>query len=543
VPDELAVACEQAMARDARDRHATAEAFAEALQSWLDGSKRREQALAVVARAHAKAPEAAALRARAAALRARAAAALKDVAGWQPEEDKAGAWAQADEAAALEERAVLVELEEEALLRASLTHAPELPEAHAALAERARAAHAASEAMRASPARPEALLRQHLAALSEDHPVRRSGVAYLKGDGALTLVTDPPGAEVLLYRYEPRNRRLVEVQERVLGRTPLRSVSLRMGSYLCVLRHPERAPVRYPVFLARGEHWDGVPPEGGDPDPVRLPRREELGPDDCYVPAGWFWSGGDPRIANGLPRRRLWVEGQVFRRFPVTNQEYLSFLDALVATGREEEALRYAPREGSGKVTEPGPLLYGYDGRRFVLRPDLEGDVWDPRWPVMMVDWHGAAAYARWLAAESGRPWGLPGELAWEKAARGVDGRLFPWGDQVDPSWACTSQGHRGRPLPAPVDSHPVDQSVYGVRGLGGNISDWCADAYQLEGPPVVGGRPADGPEQPDPLANRVNRGGCWNSAPTWARTAFRIWNAPASRYANLGFRLARPYP
>jgi formylglycine-generating enzyme required for sulfatase activity/tRNA A-37 threonylcarbamoyl transferase component Bud32 len=539
--EELVEVCERAMSRSPSDRFAAGSAVAEAVQSWLDGSRRREQALAVVAAAAAKGPEAAALRAAAAALRAGAAAALKGVEGWRPEEDKAAAWAEEDEAESLEVRASLLDLAEEQLLHASLTHAPELPEAHAALAERYLREHEAAEAARGSGARPEALLRTHLAALPEGHPVRRSGFAYLQGDGALTLRTDPEGAVVELFRYEPRNRRLVAVPERALGRTPLVAVPLARGSYLCVVRHPERAPVRYPVHIGRGEHWDGVPPEGGGPQPVYLPRPGELGPDDCYVPPGWFWSGGDPMVPNTLPRRRLWVDGQVFRRFPVTNREYLRFLDALVASGREEEALRYAPRERAGTAGEQGALIYGYEDGQFRLRPDADGDVWALDWPVMMVDWYGAAGFAAWEAERTGQPWRLPGELDWEKAARGVDGRWFPWGDHVDPSWACSSQSHRRPPLPAVVDSYPVDESVYGVRGLGGNMRDWCTDGSPPDGPVAPRAR---APSAADPGgADRVLRGGSWNLAPAAARVTFRNRNASSIRYNVLGFRLARSLP
>jgi serine/threonine-protein kinase len=244
---------------------------------------------------------------------------------------------------------------------------------------------------------------------------------------------------VLLSRYELRNRRLVEVPVGRLGRTPLRAAPLPRGSYLCRLVHPERAEVRYPVHLGRGEHWDGVPPGERSPEPVRLPRVGELGPEDCLVPAEWFRSGGDPQVASGLPMRRLWCDDLVVRRFPVTHREYLTFLDDLVARGRSGEAERHQPRE-RGAGGEAGAAVYGRDvAGRFVLRPDGDGDVWDPEWPVMLVDWHGAVAYAAWEAARTGQGWRLPGELEWEKAARGMDGRYFPLGGPVRPGvglWA-----------------------------------------------------------------------------------------------------------
>jgi serine/threonine-protein kinase len=99
----------------------------------------------------------------------------------------------------------------------------------------------------------------------------------LKGDGALTLVTDPPGAEVLLHKYELQHRRLVPVFQRSLGRTPLTSVSLPRGSYLCVLKREGFHDVNYPVLIGRQEHWDGVRPGEKDSFPIELPPLGALG--------------------------------------------------------------------------------------------------------------------------------------------------------------------------------------------------------------------------------------------------------------------------
>ena len=83
-----------------------------------------------------------------------------------------------------------------------------------------------------------------------------------------------------------------------------------------------------------------------------------------------------------------------------------------------------------------GTLMYGRsETGGFVLKPDAEGDLWSPDWPVWLVDWHAACAYAEWMAQRTGQPWRLPVEMEWEKAGRGVDGRFFPWGDAHDPSW------------------------------------------------------------------------------------------------------------
>ena len=141
-------------------------------------------------------------------------------------------------------------------------------EAHAALAARYRAQHAAAEAQRRDAARAKVLLEQHLTALPSDHPDRLDHEAYLEGSGALSLVTDPPGAEVLLHRYVGEPRRLVTIFERSLGQTPLNAVELPMGSYLAVLGKDGYRDVRYPGHISRNRDWRGE---------VRLYGDDEIG--------------------------------------------------------------------------------------------------------------------------------------------------------------------------------------------------------------------------------------------------------------------------
>ena len=543
LPEELVAACDQAMARDPSARFAHAGELAAEIAAWLDGARRREQALEVVAAAEAKTPEAEALRKRAADLRDEAEALLDGIEGWRPEEDKMAGWEKEDEAKDVEQQADMLELEQEQLLAGALTHAPDLPEAHAALAARYQAQHRALEEARENATRAEVLQRLHATALPEQHPDRAGHLAYLTGDGALTLVTDPPGAEVLLHRYETHNRRLVPKLVRSLGRTPLRRVSLPMGSYLCVLRSEGRPDVRYPVHIERSAHWDGVPPGAAEPHAIWLPGPDDLGADDCYVPAGWFTAGGDAEAHDSLLRRRVWVDGLSLSRLPVTNHEYIGFLDDLVAQGREDEALRHAPRERAGTVGELGSLIYGYEGGHFCLRPDADGDVWLPDWPVCMVDWHGSVAFAAWQAARTGQAWRLPHELEWEKGARGVDGRFYPWGDGFDPSWCHMRDSHRGRPLLAEVGGYPVDESVYGVRDLAGNARDWMANVYQADGDVWDADRLSPGQGTAEAGDVRVRRGGSWSDEPAYARVALRDRYTPGIRYYNLGLRLVRTVP
>jgi serine/threonine-protein kinase len=81
---------------------------------------------------------------------------------------------------------------------------------------------------------------------------------------------------------------------------------------------------------------------------------------------------------------------------------------------------------------------------------DADGHAWHPDWPILMITAHQAQAYLRWRSARSGRAYRLPSELEWEKAARGVDGRRYPWGDRLDPTFCVMMDSHRGPASPAP---------------------------------------------------------------------------------------------
>jgi serine/threonine-protein kinase len=547
LPMELVDACERAMAREPAERFDSATALGEEIQAWLDGARKREQALEITENALAGVEEAAQMVERAGALQAEGDALLENIEGWRPEDDKAPGWAKQDQATSLRRAAERKQSEFERGLHGALRVAPELPEAHAALAEWYKARHTEAEAERDEDetARTETLVRIHAGALPESDKTRQQCAAYLKGDGVLSLVTDPPGAEVLLYRYEEHNRRLVEVPVCSLGVTPLRAVSLPMGSYLCVLRHPDRGVVRYPAEVPRLGHWDGVAPGDSQPTPIWLPPKDYLRDDEVYVPAGWFRSGGDPVVLQGHPARRLWCDAMVMHQFLVTNKQYLVFLHDLIARGRQEEALAHAPRERAGAAGERGALLYGFDGTRFSLQADVDGDVWLPDWPVLQVDWHGARAYLAWLADRTGRPWRMPGELEWEKAARGVDGRWYPWGDFLDPSWCCMNDSHRGTRQISVANSFPVDVSPYGVRGTAGNASDWCLDLFY--GQPILADnriRPPTAALEASPRALRVARGGSWHNTSRGTRIGSRTRLEPSFMTSDLAFRgIFHPVP
>jgi len=526
VPPELAALCRAALDPDPRRRPAGAAVMASELRAWLDGARRRDQAAEIVRSVADLPARIAGLRASAKDLRYRAVEVGAKIPRHASIADKRPIWLLEDEAAGLEAEADRLELDWLRAVQGALRLDPDQPEAHAALADHHRARHAAAE--RAGD-HGEALREQQ--ALDEHDRTDRYR-AYLRGDGRLSLLTEPPGARVRVSRYVERDRRLVPEPVVELGPTPLVDAPLPWGSYLLELEAAGHDPLRLPVAIGRGETWSNAHPDGGPPLPVRLLPRGALGPDDVYVPAGAFWCGGDPRAPRALPGRRVWLEGFILRRYPVTCQEYCDFLNDLVASGRPDEA----------RAAWPGRELLPQrdDAPGYQVGPDPDGDPVHPRRPVTRVNLAMAEAYAAWLAARTGLPWRLPGELALEKAARGVDGRLYPFGDQFDPTWCNMSESH-AKPQPVPVEGFPTDESPWGARGLAGNVICWTADPYRPLGPEGA---------DPLPLVDRSSfkadfrytlRGSSFTSADFLCRCCTRYSFVWAHSSPAIGLRLARP--
>ncbi len=527
IPDALEAICARAMARDPAHRYPDAGALAEDVEAWLEGVRRNEEAAELVEQADEADIRAQRLRDRAGRHRRQSGRTLRQVPAHAPEEQKRAGWSLADSADDFDQQAYLRELDAMQMLRAALTRVPDHQPALDRLAQRFYREHvAATEAGdRATAARMEAQLRAC-------DPAGRYA-EYLSGRGHLTLHCDQP-AEVELFRYVERHRRLVLQLVDRPGPAPVDKLELEGGSYLALLRRTDGQTIPYPVLLRSQDHWDGRAPESLHP--LVIPLNQPAPPGTCVVPPGPFSCGGDARAFGApLPAARVWVEGFAMDRFPITNAQYIAFLDDLVAQGLEELALAHAPRERSAQAND-GALIYGrHPDGRFFLTQDADGDLWEPDWPVVMVNWSGAAAYARWRAQRDGLPWRLPYEIEWEKAARGVDGRSFPWGEHFDPTWCSMRESRPGGGRLAPVDSFPVDESPYGIRGLAGNVYEWCSDDFSDEGPELV-----DGNWRPRAAASpfKVVRGGSWESSEGKCRCAYRASAKIETRSALVGFRL-----
>lgn len=215
----------------------------------------------------------------------------------------------------------------------------------------------------------------------------------------------------------------------------------------------------------------------------------------------------------------------------VTRAEYLDLLNDLAARGEGDRAWALRPRARD----DEGPGLFALAaGGGYRLPAD------DPRphHPVTQVDAACARAYCAWRAARDGLPWRLPRDMEWEKAARGVDARLFPWGHRFDPSWCSMRQSREGPPALSVDADWPVDQGPYGHLALAGGARDWCEDPYRPEFPFADGARVTPVPDA-DPNADRVVRGGSWRSFEGNCRVAFRFIATATFRDDDGGIRLA----
>lgn len=243
-------------------------------------------------------------------------------------------------------------------------------------------------------------------------------------------------------------------------------------------RDEDEAEVAAPEPKAGGARKAALPPKRGALRPEGMPQRAiaraAAGEDDeVHIPAGSFLYG-EARASRELPAFHI-------DRMPVTNAQYVHFVRA---TGHR-------------------PPLYWIDGR-------FDDELRDH--PVVGVDYYDALAYARWAGKD------LPFEDEWERAARGLDGRTYPWGNDQELSGANTQRV--GLKMTVPVDLHRNNVSPEGVRDMVGN-------AWELTHSPAPGG-------------GLVVRGGSWHDFALYAKTYFRFASKPDARNGTIGFRCVR---
>jgi eukaryotic-like serine/threonine-protein kinase len=273
---------------------------------------------------------------------------------------------------------------------------------------------------------------------------------------ALELRSEPSGAEVLLYApIDVEGVRTLDAG-RPLGVTPLALEGLHPGPHVICLQVGGVTRTWLSVQLEPGERLALRVP--ADPAPEGFVRVPE-GP--CWVGA----AGDEGARANALPWSRCVVPGFTISTDLVTLGAWQLFLQATWAVD-PQQAAAYAPRFYRGS---PPVWLAQVDGYRLPFTTP-NGATWHADLPAMGLTPEAVAAYLAWRSAQDERVYALPGELQWAKAARGAEGRRYPWGERPEPNF-CHHLA--GRPEAPPVGSASHDRSVYGVWDTAGTAREY----------------------------------------------------------------------
>lgn len=533
IPDELADICNKALAQDPDDRFAHAGHLRQRIEDWLEGRDQKRRARERLDRADEISARLEEMAEQRDELDAQVRRQLEHVAPFDPVHAKLPAWSMIDEVDELEADIAARESEFVTELRAALDRAPEMVEP-----KRRLAAHYRRKWDRARRA------GRDRAAAEWELQVRRHDVTgeytdFLAGEGNIELDLQPGSAQVELYEWRPVRRRLQLQFREHLGSFPADGLRLDEGSWVLKIGGPDFEPIRYPVTLRRTETWRHQPPGADEPRPLDVANLRS--PDEgVVVPEGWFECGHiENENIEALPSERIWVDSFAMMRQPVTHGDYLRFLNDLVDRDRTDEAADRVPELRSPVGGAEAQKLYARDDRGEYVIPEERGYDWDEDYPVFAVTWHDACAYAEWYSEQTGRTWRLPTEFEWEKAARGTDRRDYPWGNHLDPTWCRMNQSTSGEPSPVAVGAVEADVSPYGIRGLGGNFSDWCLNRFDRE--LEFDDRRAPDPEEGRDEAVRTIRGGNWLAGPTDCATFWRRGRESRSRLSTVGFRLITP--
>jgi serine/threonine-protein kinase len=531
--------CLALLAKDPKDRPASAEEVAREIEEFLEGAKERErreeEARKLCARADEPVRRYRHLEAERARLGATAREMLKLIKSYDPVEKKRPGWALEDLADKAEREAALVLAQAVELYTKALGNHAGSAEAHKGLASLYW-----SRAVSAEVEREPATQLYYEALVSEHDQGELAGV--LKAGARFSLRSHPHGAHVVAQRYFERDRVLVLAEEQYLGCTPVREAKLEPGSWLITVKHDGYRDVRYPVLLTRGAHVEGQ---------VNLYTDREIGEGFVYVPAGTTILGGDPEAYESLRRQSVSVPDFAIATFPVTFRDYCEFLDDLERTCPEQVARRIPQdlrgpdgavvRRNERGLWEPDPCIIEGDARK--MFPIEAGNLW--RVPVMLVTWFDARAYCAWRSTKSAgadaSPLRLPTEAEWEKAARGVDGRFYPWGDRFDPTFCLMRESRPFMIQPEPIGTFSVDESPYGVRDMAGGMREWVGDVFGDKTWTDLAAECEPGPETERATSgSRQLRSGAWVADHKWARAASRNASGALNRGTATSFRMAR---
>lgn len=280
---------------------------------------------------------------------------------------------------------------------------------------------------------------------------------------------------------------------------------------------PEPVPAPAPPKPKNQENETKPPPKGphqanGSAKPAAtVPHPAETTGKDgtpmVLVPPGEFTMGSDKGDDDEAPIHRAHVDAFYIDKFEVTNGRFAKFV----------EAIQSEPPWGFADKETP------------MARADR---------PVRWVNWMDAMGYCLWVGKR------LPTEAEWEKAARGADGRMYPWGNEAPtPAHAVFGLKEGGADTVSPIGNRDKGTSPYGVHDLAGNLYEWVMDWYDENYYANFAKSPAISPRGPEAGTAKVQRGGSYINAPYRLRSTFRTKGDPTEHDPNVGFRCAQDVP
>lgn len=240
-----------------------------------------------------------------------------------------------------------------------------------------------------------------------------------------------------------------------------------------------------------------------------------------HVEVGEFLRGSDTHLTREKPQKSIYINAFMIGKYPVTNKEFAEFI---AEQGYQNK--KYWSEDGWLWKEEENikqPLFW-------------ENKKWNgENFPVVGICWYEASAFVKWLSEKTGEKYRLPTEAEWEKAARGIDGPDYPWGN-IFVSGLCNSAELELR-RSSPVGVFPGGISPFGCLDMAGNVWEWCqdwhTDNYTKESF-------VKNPQGPGYGSYRSVRGGSWHNSADECRCSYRRGYRPSYRLEYFGFRLAK---
>lgn len=293
----------------------------------------------------------------------------------------------------------------------------------------------------------------------------------IEGDGVLEIAESPGVAEVMVFSVDEFDPRFTHDNMVARSRTfPKRIDPVKEGSYIVNVVLEDGSMIPYPIFIDHGEHKS-----------IRLEIPGEIPPGMAYVPPGPFFYGG--KESRFYRRHRYALDGFFIKQREVTFAEYIEFWKTLGGGERQACASR---------------IQFDESEREFHDAWDTNGNLLDnrlqPELPVVGITREAAEAYCAWLGKRNGATVRLPTAEEWEKAARGVDGRRYVWGNGLNVKLALTKKNMAAKkkyPFFAPPGSFKgTDVSVYNAYDMAGNVREMTSSPlpgsgetlYQIKG-------------------------------------------------------------